>query len=133
MVVPLKRRVTLQRARKGASRMGFDALARTTLLRALRMRYGHSTRRASRWRRDRIRARASETRLMRIAETGSSHNSVMTVVLAIPMPAATIVVTVWAVILSFVTINIEQPVPTQIKVMAIMAAQIPATKIDISP
>ena len=128
MVVPLKRRATLQRARKGASRKGFDALARTTLLRALQLRYGHSPRRASR-----LRASASETRLMRIAETGSSHNSVMTVVLAIPMPAATIVVTVWAVILSFVTINFEQPVPTQIKVMAIMAAQIPATKIDISP
>ncbi len=29
-----------------ASRLGFDALARTTLLRALQMRYGHSTRRA---------------------------------------------------------------------------------------
>jgi len=52
--------------RKGASRMGFDALARNTLLRALRMRYGHSTRRASR-----LRASASETRLMRIIETGS--------------------------------------------------------------
>ncbi len=46
--------------------MGFDALARTTLLRALRMRYGHSTQRAPR-----IRASASETRLMRIVETGS--------------------------------------------------------------
>jgi len=66
VVVPLKRRATLQRARKGASRMGFDALARTTLLRALQMRYGHSTRRASR-----LRARASETRLMRIFEPGS--------------------------------------------------------------
>ncbi len=36
------------------------------LLRALRMRYGHSTRRASR-----IRANASETRLMRNFEIGS--------------------------------------------------------------
>ncbi len=86
MVIPLKRRATQQRARKGASRRakndkperpqrslsdGFDALARNTLLRALRMRYGHSTWRASRWRRDRIRARASETRLMRIVEAGS--------------------------------------------------------------
>jgi hypothetical protein len=46
--------------------MGFDALARTTLLRALQMRYGHSTRRASR-----LRASASETRLMRIFQSGS--------------------------------------------------------------
>ena len=70
MVIPLKRQATMQRARKGASRMGLirascpqpcgptpaasskiapgdfvDLLARTTLLRALRMRYGHSTRR----------------------------------------------------------------------------------------
>ncbi len=37
------------------------------LLRALRMRYGHSTRHASR-----IRANASETRLMGISEIGSS-------------------------------------------------------------
>jgi len=66
VVIPLKRRVTLQRARKGASRTGFDALARTTLLRALQMRYGHLTRRASR-----LRASAAETRLMRIIETGS--------------------------------------------------------------
>ncbi len=73
VVVPLKRRATLQRARKGASRIGFDALARNTLLRTLRMRYGHSTRRASRWRCVRIRARASETRLMRIFETGSGE------------------------------------------------------------
>jgi len=29
VVVPLKRRATPQRARKGASRLGFDALART--------------------------------------------------------------------------------------------------------
>ncbi len=29
MVVPLKRRATPQRARKGTSRLGFDALART--------------------------------------------------------------------------------------------------------
>ncbi len=68
MVTPLKRRATSQRTRKGASRMGFDALARNTLLRALRMRYGHSTRRASR-----LRASASETRLMRIVETGSDQ------------------------------------------------------------
>jgi hypothetical protein len=61
VVVPLKRRATPQRARKGASRMGFDALARNTLLRALRMRYGHSTRRVPR-----LRTSASETRLMGI-------------------------------------------------------------------
>ncbi len=57
----------------------------------------------------------------------------MAALLAMPMAAATIVVAVWAVILSFVTINIEQPVPTQIKVIVIMAAQIPATKIVIPP
>jgi hypothetical protein len=68
VVVPLKRQATPQRARKGASRLGFDALARTTLLRTLRMRYGHSARRASR-----IRANASETRLMGIFETGSGY------------------------------------------------------------
>ena len=68
VVVPLERRATPQRARKGASRLGFDALARITLLRALQMRYGHSTRRAPR-----LRASASETRLMRIIETGSSR------------------------------------------------------------
>ena len=67
MVSPLKRRATQQRARKNASQLGFDALAPTTLLRALQMRYGHSTRRASR-----IGANASETRLMRIVETGSN-------------------------------------------------------------
>jgi len=67
VVVPLKQRATPQRARKGASQLGFDALARTTLLRALQMRYGHSARRAPR-----LRASASETRLMRIIETGSS-------------------------------------------------------------
>ncbi len=96
MVIPLKRRATQQRARKGASRMGLirascpqpcgptlgasskiapgdfvDALARNTLLRALRMRYGHSTRRASHLRCDGFCARASETRLMRIAEADS--------------------------------------------------------------
>ncbi len=67
VVVPLQRGASPQRARKGASRLGFDALARTTLLRALQMRYGYSTRRAPR-----IRASASETRLMRIIETGST-------------------------------------------------------------
>jgi hypothetical protein len=67
VVDPLERQATPQRARKGASRLGFDALTRTTLLRALRMRYGHSTRRASR-----IRANASETRLMGNYEIGSS-------------------------------------------------------------
>ena len=66
MVIPLKRQATLQRARKGASRMGFDALGRITLLRALQMRYGHLTRRASR-----LRPSASETRLMGIVEIGS--------------------------------------------------------------
>ncbi len=66
MVVPPERRAAPQTTRKGASRTGFDALARATLLRALRMRYGHSTRRASR-----IRANASETRLMRNFEIGS--------------------------------------------------------------
>ncbi len=66
MVVPLKRRATPQCARKGAFRLGFDALARTTLLRALQMRYGHSTRRAPH-----LRASASETRLMKIIDTGS--------------------------------------------------------------
>ena len=48
VVVPLRRRAAPQRARKGASRLGFDALARITLLRALRMRYSHSTRGARR-------------------------------------------------------------------------------------
>ena len=67
MVIPLKRRATQQRARKDASRMGFDALPPDFMLRALRMRYGHSTRRAS-W----IRANASETRLMGNDEIGSS-------------------------------------------------------------
>ena len=66
MVIPLQRRATRQRARKGASRMGFDALARTTLQRALPRRYGHSTRRASR-----NRTTVSETRLMGTIETGS--------------------------------------------------------------
>jgi len=66
VVIPLKRQATQQRARKGASRLGFDALARNTLLRALRMHYGHSTRRAPRFR-----TSASETRLMRTIETGS--------------------------------------------------------------
>ena len=66
MVVPPERRATPQPTRKVASRTGFDALARPTLLRALRMRDGHSTRRASR-----IRANASETRLMGIEEMGS--------------------------------------------------------------
>ncbi len=66
MVGPLERRATLQRARKDASRMSFDALARITLLRALQMRYGHSTRRAPR-----LRASASETRLTRTVETAS--------------------------------------------------------------
>ena len=60
MVIPLERQATPQRARKDASHSGFDALARTTLLRALQMRYGHFTRRASR-----IQTNASETRLMR--------------------------------------------------------------------
>jgi hypothetical protein len=46
--------------------MGFDALGRITLLRALQMRYGHLTRRASR-----LRPSASETRLMGIVEIGS--------------------------------------------------------------
>ncbi len=65
VVVPPERRTTLQTARKGASPTAFDASARATLLRALRMRYGHSTRRAAR-----IRANASETRLMRNTEIG---------------------------------------------------------------
>ena len=68
MVVPLERRATPQRARKDASRPGFDALARNTLLRALQMRYGHLARRAPR-----LRTSASETRLMRIIETGSGQ------------------------------------------------------------
>ncbi len=59
MVVPPERRATSQTAREGASHSGFDALARITLLRPLRMRYGHSTRRAPH-----TRASASETRLM---------------------------------------------------------------------
>ena len=67
MVVPPERRATLQTARKGASRKGFDALPPDFMLRALQMRYGHSTRRASR-----IRANASETRLMGNVEIGSS-------------------------------------------------------------
>ncbi len=46
--------------------MGFDALPPDLMLRASRMRYGHST-----WRTSRLRASASETRLMRIIETGS--------------------------------------------------------------
>ncbi len=73
MVVPLERRATLQSARKDAYRMGFDAyrmgfdaLPPDFMLRALRMRYGHSTRRAPR-----IRANASETRLMGNSEIGS--------------------------------------------------------------
>ncbi len=72
MVIPPERRATPQTARKGASHSGFDALARITLLRGLRMRYGHSTRRASRLRSDRFRARASETRLMGNIEIGSN-------------------------------------------------------------
>lgn len=66
MVVPLERRATLQCARKGASRLGFGALARRTLLRALRTRYGHATRGASH-----LRASGSDTRLTRIIKTGS--------------------------------------------------------------
>ena len=70
MVVPPERRATLQTARKGASRKGFDALPPDFMLRALRMRYGHSTRRAPR-----IRANASETRLMGNVETGSGRRT----------------------------------------------------------
>ena len=72
VVVPLKRQATPQRARKGASRLGFDALARATLLRGLRMRYGHSARRAPR-----IRANASETRRMGNVEIGSRRQRKM--------------------------------------------------------
>jgi hypothetical protein len=72
VVVPSERRATTQTARQGASQKGFDALARATLLRALRMRYGHSTRRASR-----IRANASETRLMGNAEIGSHFDNIL--------------------------------------------------------
>jgi hypothetical protein len=68
VVIPAERRATRQTARQGASRTGFNALARTILLRALRMRFGHSTRRASR-----IRTNASETRLMGNPEIGSNR------------------------------------------------------------
>ncbi len=47
---------------------GFRRTGPDFMLRALRMRYGHSTRRAPR-----LRASASETRLMRIIETGSGQ------------------------------------------------------------
>ena len=72
----------MQAARKGASRPakndkperpqgslsdGFDALPPDFMLRALQMRYGHSTRCASR-----IRANASETRLTGNIEIGSN-------------------------------------------------------------
>ncbi len=67
MAVPPERRATQQTTHKGASHSGFDTLARATLLRALRICYGHSTRHASR-----IRASASETRLMGSSEIGSS-------------------------------------------------------------
>ncbi len=70
---------------------------------------------------------------MRITETGSSYTSVMTVMFAVPIVAVTIIVSVWAMILSFVTINIEQPVPTHIKVIAIMAVPVPTMKIIMSP
>ena len=66
MGVPPERQATLQTDRKGASRMGFDALPPDFMLRALQMRYGHSTRRASR-----IRTNASETRLMGNQKIGS--------------------------------------------------------------
>ncbi len=93
MVIPLKRRATQQRTRKGASRMGLirascpqpcgptlgasskiapgdfvDALARNTLLPALRMHDGHSTRLAPR-----LQACVTETRLMGTIETVSEE------------------------------------------------------------
>ena len=46
MVVPPKRRAMQQRARKGVSRLGFDALPPDLMLRALQMRNCHSMRRA---------------------------------------------------------------------------------------
>ena len=54
---------------------GFRRTGPDFMLRALRMRYGHSTRRAPRLRSDRFRARASETRLMGIIETGSDRRN----------------------------------------------------------
>ena len=62
-----------------------------------------------------------------------SYTSVMTVMFAMPIVAVTIIVSVWAMILSFVTINIEQQVPTHIKVIAIMAVPVPTMKIIMSP
>ncbi len=56
----------------------------------------------------------------------------MTVMFAMPIVAATIIVVVWVVILSFVTINIKQPAPTHIKVIVMMAAPVPTMKIIIS-
>ncbi len=64
--LPVLLRSANRNDRRGPISDGFDALARTTLLRALRMRYGHSMRRASR-----LRSNASETRLMGNAKVGS--------------------------------------------------------------
>jgi hypothetical protein len=52
--------------------------------------------------------------------------------IAIPVVSAAIIVTVWAMITPFVTIDFEQPIPTQIKVIAVMTAPVPAMKIGIS-
>ncbi len=57
----------------------------------------------------------------------------MTVMFVMTIVAATIIVAVWAVMPSFVTIDIEQPIPTRMKVMAIMATPVPTMKIVISP
>lgn len=69
---------------------------------------------------------------MRTSQTGSGYTSVMPVMSAMPIVVATIIVAVWAVNLSFVTINIEQPAPTHMKVTAIMAVPVPTMKIRVS-
>jgi hypothetical protein len=52
----------------------------------------------------------------------------MAVLSAMSIMTAMIMVAVGAMILSFVTIDIEQAIPTHIEVMAIMAAQVPTMK-----
>lgn len=66
VVVPLERRATKQTARKTAARAGFAPFTRLTSLHTLRMRFGHSTRRAPR-----RRAKGPEMRLMGEFEIGS--------------------------------------------------------------
>lgn len=67
------------------------------------------------------------------APRADSQALVMTMMSAMPMTTAMfIIVAIWSMILSLVTINIIKPIPTQIKVATVVAPRIPAMEIIIS-